>query len=86
MDGRRFTRREFLRTAGAVTAMTAMGGLPLDALSEPAVQSAPFGLRPHEPLLQNSPGAHSSLVLHEVKQVSPLQAKGLQVREREAAH
>ncbi|MHB8843838.1 MAG: molybdopterin-dependent oxidoreductase [Nitrospirota bacterium] len=33
MDGRRFTRREFLRTAGAVTAMTAMGGLPLDALA-----------------------------------------------------
>jgi hypothetical protein len=57
-----------------------------DAHSKPAVQSAPFGLRPHEPLLQNSPGAHSSPVLHEVKQESPLQAKGLQVREREATH
>jgi hypothetical protein len=57
-----------------------------DAQSLPSVQSAPRGLRPHEPLTQNSPGAHSVLVLHAVKQVSPLQANGLHVREREATH
>ncbi len=28
--GRRFTRRDFLKSAGALTAMSAIGGLPLD--------------------------------------------------------
>lgn len=57
-----------------------------EAHSLAAAQSAPRGLRPHEPPAQNSPGAHCSLVAHVPKQVSPLQAKGLQVREREATH
>ena len=54
--------------------------------SLPVAHSAPRGLRPQDPLMQNSPVAHSALVLHEVKQMSPLHAKGLQVREREATH
>jgi hypothetical protein len=57
-----------------------------DAHSLAAAQSAPRGLRPHEPLVQNSPGAQSALPPQPVWQVSPLQAKGLQVREREATH
>ena len=57
-----------------------------DAQSLLAEQSAPLGSSPHDPLTQKSPVAHSSLVLHEVKQVFPLQTKGLHVREREATH
>ncbi len=30
MEGKRFTRRDFLKTAGALTAMTALGEMPLD--------------------------------------------------------
>ena len=57
-----------------------------EAQSLAAAQSAPRGLGPHEPLVQNSPGAQSAPVLHAGKQVSPLQAKGLQVRDWEATH
>jgi sulfite dehydrogenase len=35
MGIRGYTRREFLRTAGKVTAVTALGGLPFDALAAP---------------------------------------------------
>ena len=54
--------------------------------SLPAAHSAPSGFRPHDPLVQTSPGAHSASVLQAVKQTLPLQAKGLHVREREATH
>jgi hypothetical protein len=48
--------------------------------------SAPRGLRPQDPETQKSPGAHCWSEVHEAKQVSPLQAYGLHVREREATH
>jgi len=35
MNARRFSRREFLKAAGTVTAMTAVSGLPIDALAAP---------------------------------------------------
>jgi sulfoxide reductase catalytic subunit YedY len=33
MEHKRFTRRDFLKTAGALTAMTALGGIPFDLLA-----------------------------------------------------
>ena len=33
MDDKRFTRRDFLKTAGALTAMTALGEMPFDLLA-----------------------------------------------------
>ena len=33
METKRFTRRDFLKTAGALTAMTALGGIPFDLLA-----------------------------------------------------
>ncbi len=35
MGARRFTRRDFMKTAGTLTALTALGGMPFDALAAP---------------------------------------------------